>query len=529
MPKYTENDLQNAIKDVTAGVSVRAASRSWGVPRTTIQSRMYGHLPRSYAFEPWQRLSQAQERDLAGWIITQGRCGFAPTHQQVREIAYKVASAQGDTRPIGQSWVEGFLQRNPTIKSLRNVRIDVQRVESVTQSILRNFFALAEQAGVGKTHPSLLFNMDETGLMEGEGTNGIALGAAEKRVIYSKKTTSRVWTTIIECVSAGGLSLPPLVIFKGKSVQKQWFPSSMDCFEGWQFTATENGWTSYPCGTEWLLKVFIPGTQGLADSLGSNRILVLDGHGSHCTDDFLYECFKAGIYLLFLPAHSSHITQPLDLAVFGPLKQAYRRNLQQLEGYTAANPIGKAQFLELYAKARRQALSPQNIKAGWRATGLSPFCSNRVLRNPMVQEDPAPQAPSTPQKPCKTGLLRWETPRSSAELRHASAKVLGRVQLGDEIRGSVKRLFDKAGKALDRRIFETTQLQLQARALTAQIGQLQPRRKGKVAPDPNSRFAGIEAIKRAQLKGEALIEVSTTLQHDQEAEFESLCSQFYLE
>jgi len=33
-------------------------------------------------------------------------------------------------------------------------------------------------------------------------------------------------------------------MFKGKSVQQQWFPTSLNDFKSWQFTATENGWTS---------------------------------------------------------------------------------------------------------------------------------------------------------------------------------------------------------------------------------------------------------------------------------------------
>lgn len=529
MPDYTEFDIENAVFDVDSGSTVLAASRRWGIPRSTLRSRIQGHRARSDAFEPYQRLSQVQEQDLAAWILAQGNLGFAPTHQQVKEFAHKIASAQGDSRPIGKHWMEGFLSRNPTIGSVRDVRLDVQRVESVTPDILRSFFTLAEAAGIGKTHPSLLFNMDETGLMEGEGTNGIALGAREKRTVYSKKSTSRVWTTIIECVSAGGSSMPPLVIFKGKSVQKHWFPSSLDRFKDWQFTASENGWTSNPCATEWLLKVFIPCTQHLADSLNSGRILVLDGHGSHCTLDFLFECFKARIYLLFLPAHSSHITQPLDLSVFSPLKQGYRRNLRQLEGYTLANPIGKELFLTIYARARDQALTSANIKSGWRASGLCPLNVNKALSNPMVLVQEAPKRPTTPQRSAKKAPTRWETPQSSAQLRHASAKLLGRVHLGDVYSSAVRRLFHKAGRAIDRQAFYLTHLEAQNKALEVQIGLLKPKKRGRVAPDPNGRFASIEAIKRAQEKGEALIHISTTTAQDQEAEFQSLCSEFRLE
>jgi hypothetical protein len=50
------------------------------------------------------------------------------------------------------------------------------------------------------------------------------------------------------------------VIFKGKSVQQQWFETTLKEFKGWEFTATENGWITDDTALEWLKKVFIPQT-----------------------------------------------------------------------------------------------------------------------------------------------------------------------------------------------------------------------------------------------------------------------------
>jgi hypothetical protein len=58
---------------------------------------------------------------------------------------------------------------------------------------------------------------------------------------------------------------------------------------------------------------------------GEARLLLVDGHDNHMTEDFLFECYDNNISLLFLIPHSSHVLQPLDAAIFGPLKNAYRR------------------------------------------------------------------------------------------------------------------------------------------------------------------------------------------------------------
>ncbi|XP_044715054.1 DDE superfamily endonuclease domain-containing protein [Hirsutella rhossiliensis] len=188
--------------------------------------------------------------------------------------------------------------------------------------------------------------MDEAGIMEGLGENGLVVGSAEKRSVQKKTPGSRVWTSFIECVSAAGTFLPPLVIFKGKSVQQQWFPEDLSTFMA--------------------RKVFIPRTQPPDPS--ERRLLVLDGHGSHETVDFMYLCYQHQIHLLFLPPHTSHVLQPLDLSVFSALKHYYRKQVGFLSLLTDSSPVGKQNFLSCYQKAREQALTVSNIKGGWKAT-----------------------------------------------------------------------------------------------------------------------------------------------------------------
>jgi hypothetical protein len=81
-----------------------------------------------------------------------------------------------------------------------------------------------------------------------------------------------------------------------------------------------------------------------------------------------------------LPSHTSHKLQPYDVSVFGPLKIAYRDQVEQLN-QGGIDAIGKEHFLYLYSPAREKALTKRNIVAGWAVTGLFPFNPARVLRN----------------------------------------------------------------------------------------------------------------------------------------------------
>ena len=55
-------------------------------------------------------------------------------------------------------------------------------------------------------------------------TNGeIVICYRDRCGATSIKSSNSEWVLILECISADGLSIRPLIIFKGKDVQKQWF------------------------------------------------------------------------------------------------------------------------------------------------------------------------------------------------------------------------------------------------------------------------------------------------------------------
>ncbi|KAI1001465.1 hypothetical protein K3495_g6735 [Podosphaera aphanis] len=167
--------------------------------------------------------------------------------------------------------------------------------------------------------------MDETGILEGSGSNGLVLGSSECRSILKKQPGSRAWTSIIECISVTGKALPPLIIYKDINVQQQWFPLDMTSYDSWKFTATVNGWITNTTAVESLKEVFLPLTA--PGDPREMRLLIVDGHGSHETTELMFMCFQNNVNLLFLPSHTSHVLQSLDQSVFGPFKTAYRKQL----------------------------------------------------------------------------------------------------------------------------------------------------------------------------------------------------------
>jgi hypothetical protein len=65
-------------------------------------------------------------------------------------------------------------------------------------------------------------------------------------------------------------------------------------------------------------------------SAGSGfRLLLLDGHASHFNWEFFDFCLSNRIIPLCLPAHSTHLLQPLDVGLFSPLQRYYSNSLDE--------------------------------------------------------------------------------------------------------------------------------------------------------------------------------------------------------
>lgn len=502
MPKYTETEVMSAIQAVHHGQSIRSAAQQWGIPSETLRTRILGVQPKSLAFCHQQKVPVVQETRLAEWVATQSALGHAPSHQMLQEYAQSMLQASGEPIALGKKWVSRFLRHHPQIKVIRKRAIDFRRINGAQPEVIRAWFQRLQIPAVKAIKPENRWDFDEAGIMEGRGSNGLVLGSAESASIRKKQPGSRTWTSFLECVSATGRALLPLVIFKGRTLQQQWFPLDLRPFEGWKFVPHLKGWICDETALEWLRKVFLPNTipegtpKGLMPS--EPRLLVCDGYGSHVTDEFMLECCRHNVYVLYLPAHTSHVLQPLDIAVFGPLKTSYRKTLSALGYMTADTASRKRDFLSCYEKSRREALMQSNIIAGWRGSGLWPINAHRPLTNPLViRDDPsklvrAQSAP--PDSLSEASQVVWETPRTASQLRD-ELRLLDQL---DRDPYTKRVLFRKLSKAFSEKASEVAAQQRELEVLRARLENFQTRKRKKVEMSPNSKFASIQDVYRTQ-------------------------------
>jgi hypothetical protein len=125
-------------------------------------------------------------------------------------------------------------------------------------------------------------------------------------------------------------------------------------------------------------------------------MLVLDGHESHVNAEFSNYCKEKDIIPLYLPPHSSHLTQPLDVGIFGPLKRAYSDQISRLI-WRQITHITKDEFFPAFKAAFNAVFTEQNVKGGFRGSGLVPWDPEAVI----LKLDVRVRTPTTPQTPAK--------------------------------------------------------------------------------------------------------------------------------
>lgn len=84
---------------------------------------------------------------------------------------------------------------------------------------------------------------------------------------------------------------------------------------------SDSGWMESGNFVQWFEKMFLPATKHVAKKLPV--ILFFDGHHSHLSIKLIELARAHNVHLFCFPPHCTHILQPLDVAVFGPVKAAW--------------------------------------------------------------------------------------------------------------------------------------------------------------------------------------------------------------
>ena len=453
-------------------ISIRKAAEVYTVPRTSIANRMNGRTVKQEYRPVSSLLTKIEEDVVAQRVIELDNRGFAPSITIVQDMANQLLAVRTKRR-VGKQWPYRFVQRRQDLKTRFSRGYDFQRALCEDADALTAWFKLVEnmRAKYG-IQDADLYNFDETGFAMGVIGGTTVVTGSERRGRRKKvQPGNREWSTAIN-ISGDGYSAPPFLLVKGSVHLANWYTES-NIPHDWVIKPTPNGWTDHNTGLDWL-KHFELHTK--SRTVGAKRMLVLDGHESHISADFEAYCNEHNIITISLPPHSSHLTQPLDVGIFSPLKRAYGAEIN-LFIRAHINHITKVEFLSAYHTAYNKVMSKENIAGGFRGAGLIPHNPAAVISKLDVKLH-------TPEgsRPTSAGSNAWEsrTPQNSKEA--VSQSTLVRSQISRHQGSSPMHIFSavkQMAKGIEQMAHKMTLLQKEASDLRAANEALSKRRRAK--------------------------------------------------
>ena len=454
-------------------LSYRKAASIYNVSRTTLQARRDGRTSRRDCTANLKKLTNSEERAIVKYILQLDSQGLPPRYLHVEDMANKLLSERS-TRRVGVRWAKNFVQRQPELTTRFKRKYDYQRAKCEDPTIIRGWFTLLENtiAKYGIVE-SDIYNFDETGFLMGFITTGMVITSSD-RIGKAKaiQPGNREWVTVIQAVNSLGSIVPPYIVVKGQNHLAPWYEDERLPAD-WRVNTSSNGWTTNEIGIDWI-QHFHKCTKD--QNTGAYRLLILDGHKSHHSATFELFCQNNNIITLCMPAHSSHILQPLDVGCFGPLKKAYGRQIEDLIKASITH-ITKEDFLPAFYAAFYDSITKANIQGGFRGAGIVPFDPEKVISTLELKfTTPSPSN----SRPGSAGSWVSRTPSTATEVVSQSSILKKRItdHPGSSPTKSLDVLecFEKGATAV---MHEVALLRAQVRGLQAANELVSKRRRAK--------------------------------------------------
>src|SRR6266496_3853188 len=149
--------------------------------------------------------------------------------------------------------------------------IELAHVKESSPEVIKEWFNVLKQT-MDEENISWenVYNADESGFGVGKKRVTHVIVDVSLKEAYQAEPGRQEWVTVMECVCADGTFIPPLIIFKGANLCKDWIVANVP--DGWHLSCNTKGWTSNEHGMKWMKQLFEPMTWEKAN--GVKQLLI---------------------------------------------------------------------------------------------------------------------------------------------------------------------------------------------------------------------------------------------------------------
>ena len=381
--------IDAAIQMVQAGGVRGTVARHFGLSATTLSRHLSGNLKKRGGqpvfTEQQERVFVEHLLKLSDWLVPISRHCFQSYVQFYLKSVGKNVPRFSENKP-GKDWAYSFFKRNSDVTQRRSTIITPGKA-LVTVDTLRQFFDLLKPqlTGDDAIDPSCILNYDETALTNDPGSEVVIVRRSQKNNRKIKKK-SKAGFSVMFAGSADGVMLPPYVVYKSSNKTGTVNPKWMEGYQPphAQYDTSESGWFKMKQFERWFQIIVLPWANKSPDK---RKLVIGDNLSAHFSPKVFELCRENNISFKCLPPNTTHFLQPLDVAVFSPLKRQWRVILDQWKESNPRASYNKQEFSYRLAQLM-ESINHSNVKSGFEATGLCPFNLEKAISKMPITEQP---------------------------------------------------------------------------------------------------------------------------------------------
>ena len=257
--------------------------------------------------------------------------GFPFTGKQLCTLAYEMATRDKKRgfslvkMTAGRCWLRGFYKRHPEVRSKVSVNLLIARAISANPTQISHFFNQYKEwvDNWGLEYlPNNIWNINECEVADVPQPSTVVgvTGECSFQTMSGEKPTS---TTIVSYISTGGMTMPPLVIFKAARIKPEWHKAAPT---GYMIQGSASRYINAKLSQEYGEQFVCFVTEKKILTRDRKVFLLLDMHKSHLFNLGFME-FMSGhnVEVCCFPPHFTHVLQPLDDVPFALFKAEYQR------------------------------------------------------------------------------------------------------------------------------------------------------------------------------------------------------------
>ena len=299
----------------------------------------------------------------------------------------------------GKEWMLSFMKRHQKISLRSPEATSMSRAIGFNQRSIKGFLDLwAKIQDERQFNPDMIFNLDETGITTVQNIPKVLAAKGLKQVGQITAAERGALVTVCCCTSAVGKLLPSAMVFPRVHFKNHMIKGAPPETLG---LATQSGWMNGELFPH-VLNHFI---KHLRCSIENPAVVFMDNHENHLGIEVIEIARMSGMSIITFPPHTSHKLQPLDVAVYGPLKCHYKKAVNEWNLSQPASRITIYDLPECFNRAFFRALSFENIASDFKKTGIWPlnskvftdddFLATTVFSNNVVEQETGTQTDTT--------------------------------------------------------------------------------------------------------------------------------------